>query len=186
MQLFIPSGGVPRGQTEAITCLRMVFGPYGKPVNRLERNTPMAYYFDEPSHTFAEYLLVPSYSSAECTPQNTSLATPHLQVPHRRAEPAQHEHPAGFRGHAVRLRRKARRGARAEGGISFIFVSQPIDSQCEMIRSVKSRNPVLCAAIPTFCRRIPWGMLWRSRRAPGTPPSPLRKTARRTASSSAL
>ena len=36
----------------------------------------MAYYFDEPSHTFSEYLLVPSYSSAACTPQNVSLKTP--------------------------------------------------------------------------------------------------------------
>ena len=25
----------------------------------------MAYFFDEPSHTFNEYLLVPGYSSAE-------------------------------------------------------------------------------------------------------------------------
>ena len=26
----------------------------------------MAYYFDSPSHTFSEYLLVPGYSGAEC------------------------------------------------------------------------------------------------------------------------
>ena len=26
----------------------------------------MAFYFEEPSHTFNEYLLVPGYSSAEC------------------------------------------------------------------------------------------------------------------------
>ena len=36
----------------------------------------MAKYYDEPSHTFSEYLLVPSYTSAECTPQNVSLKTP--------------------------------------------------------------------------------------------------------------
>ena len=36
----------------------------------------MAYYFDSPSHTFSEYLLVPGYSGAECTPANTSLKTP--------------------------------------------------------------------------------------------------------------
>ena len=36
----------------------------------------MAYYFEEPSRTFGEYLLVPGYSSAECIPANVSLKTP--------------------------------------------------------------------------------------------------------------
>lgn len=36
----------------------------------------MAFYFDEPSHTFGEYLLVPGYSSSECIPANVSLKTP--------------------------------------------------------------------------------------------------------------
>ncbi len=30
----------------------------------------MAYYFETPSHTFSEYLLVPGYSSAKCIPAN--------------------------------------------------------------------------------------------------------------------
>ena len=36
----------------------------------------MAFYYDEPSHTFSEYLLVPGYSSSECIPDNVSLKTP--------------------------------------------------------------------------------------------------------------
>ena len=28
----------------------------------------MAYFFQEPSHTFSEYLLVPGYSSEHCIP----------------------------------------------------------------------------------------------------------------------
>ena len=36
----------------------------------------MAYYFNEPSRTFGEYLLVPGYSSTECIPGNVSLRTP--------------------------------------------------------------------------------------------------------------
>ncbi|MEG1593146.1 MAG: IMP dehydrogenase, partial [Oscillibacter sp.] len=36
----------------------------------------MAYFFNEPSRTFSEYLLVPGYSSAQCTPANVSLETP--------------------------------------------------------------------------------------------------------------
>ena len=35
----------------------------------------MAFYFEEPSHTFNEYLLVPGYSSAECRAENVSLKT---------------------------------------------------------------------------------------------------------------
>ena len=36
----------------------------------------MAYYYDEPSRTFSEYLLVPGYSGAEHIPSNVSLRTP--------------------------------------------------------------------------------------------------------------
>ena len=36
----------------------------------------MAYYYNEPCHTFDEYLLIPGYSSAECIPANVSLKTP--------------------------------------------------------------------------------------------------------------
>lgn len=36
----------------------------------------MAFYFEEPSRTFSEFLLVPGYSSAECVPTNVSLKTP--------------------------------------------------------------------------------------------------------------
>ena len=36
----------------------------------------MAYYYDGPSHTFSEYLLVPGYSSSQCVPANVNLQTP--------------------------------------------------------------------------------------------------------------
>ena len=36
----------------------------------------MAYYYDEPSHTFSEYLLVPGYSDSNCIPAKVSLKTP--------------------------------------------------------------------------------------------------------------
>ena len=36
----------------------------------------MATYFQSLSRTFSEYLLVPGYSSVECTPDNVSLKTP--------------------------------------------------------------------------------------------------------------
>lgn len=36
----------------------------------------MAYYYNEPSRTFSEYLLIPGYTSPECIPANVSLRTP--------------------------------------------------------------------------------------------------------------
>ena len=36
----------------------------------------MAFYYNEPSHTFSEYLLIPNYSSEQCVPSNVSLRTP--------------------------------------------------------------------------------------------------------------
>ena len=36
----------------------------------------MAFIYDEPSHTFSEYLLIPGFTSKECTPANVSLKTP--------------------------------------------------------------------------------------------------------------
>ena len=36
----------------------------------------MAYFYEEPSRTFGEYLLVPGYSSAENVPAAVSLKTP--------------------------------------------------------------------------------------------------------------
>ena len=36
----------------------------------------MAFYYEEPSRTFSEYLLIPGYSSAKCIPSEVSLKTP--------------------------------------------------------------------------------------------------------------
>lgn len=44
----------------------------------------MAFYYEEPSRTFSEYLLIPGYSSAKCIPSEVSLKTP--LVKYRRGE----------------------------------------------------------------------------------------------------
>ena len=36
----------------------------------------MAYYYNEPSRTFNEYLLIPNLTTKDCTPDNVSLRTP--------------------------------------------------------------------------------------------------------------
>jgi IMP dehydrogenase len=36
----------------------------------------MATFYDEPSHTFSEYLLIPGYTGPDNTPDHVSLRTP--------------------------------------------------------------------------------------------------------------
>lgn len=99
----------------------------------------MAYYFSEPSRTFGEYLLVPGLFSSECIPR-LSASKPAGQVPQgRRSLPPDHEHPHGFGYHAVRFRRKARHcPLPKQGGVSFIYGSQSVQSEADMVRRVKA------------------------------------------------
>ncbi len=97
----------------------------------------MAYFFPEPSRTFSEYLLVPGYSSADCIPANVSLKTP--VVKYRKGE----ECPLTMNVPMVSAVMQAVSGEKMgvglakEGGIAFIYVSQPIDEQADMVRRVK-------------------------------------------------
>ena len=101
----------------------------------------MAYFFKEPSRTFSEYLLVPGYSSADCIPANVSLKTP--VVKYRKG---QEECPLSMNVPMVSAVMQAVSGEKMgiglakEGGIAFIFVSQPIEQQAEMVRKVKAHK----------------------------------------------
>ena len=98
----------------------------------------MAYYYDEPSHTFSEYLLVPGYSSADCVPANVSLKTPVVRYRRGEAPALTMNIPlVSAIMQAVSDDRMAIALAK-EGGVSFIYVSQPIEEQAEMVRRVKS------------------------------------------------
>ena len=98
----------------------------------------MAFYYSEPSHTFSEYLLVPGYSSAECIPNKVSLKTP--VVKYRKGE----ECPLTMNIPMVSAVMQSVSGEKMgvalakEGGIAFIYVSQPIEEQAEMVRKVKN------------------------------------------------
>ena len=98
----------------------------------------VAFYFSEPSHTFSEYLLVPGYSSAECIPDNVSLKTPLVKFK-KGEEPAISMNipltsaimqSVSDDNMAVALAR--------EGGISFIYGSQSIQSEAEMVARAKA------------------------------------------------
>ncbi|MBQ3552339.1 MAG: IMP dehydrogenase [Clostridia bacterium] len=97
----------------------------------------MTFIFDEPSRTFGEYLLVPGYSSKDCIPANTSLKTPLCKFKRGEQPPITMNIPmvsaimqsVSNDTLAVALAR--------EGGVSFIYGSQSIESQADMVRRVK-------------------------------------------------
>ena len=98
----------------------------------------MAYYFSEPSHTFSEYLLVPGYSSAQCQPQNVSLKTPLVKFK-KGEEPAISLNIPLVSAIMQSVSNDTMAIALAkEGGVSFIYGSQSIESQAAMVRKVKS------------------------------------------------
>ena len=139
----------------------------------------MAIYVEEVSRTFGEYLLIPGLTTKQCIPANVSLRTPLVK------------HPVGAQA-AIELNipfvsaimqsvsgpELAIELAR-NGGLSFIFGSQPIASQADMVRRVKkfkagfvtsdsnpSASPTMAAptggcsawspAATTVCRATRW------------------------------
>lgn len=97
----------------------------------------MARYFDHVSRTFNEYLLIPGLTTKECYPANISLKTP--LVRYHKGEQPELELNIPFVSaimQSVSDHRMAIALAR-NGGLSFIFGSQAIESQCEMVRKVK-------------------------------------------------
>ena len=98
----------------------------------------MAYYFNEMSHTFNEYLLVPGYSSAECVPANVSLKTPLVKFK-KGEEPAisMNIPMTSAIMQSVSGERLAVALAR-EGGVSFIYGSQSIEDEAAMVARAKS------------------------------------------------
>jgi IMP dehydrogenase len=97
----------------------------------------MATYLNDVSRTFSEYLLIPDLTTKECTPDNVSLKTPIVKF--HKGEKAEIELNIPFVSaimQAVSDDKLAIALAR-NGGLSFIFASQPIESQAEMVRKVK-------------------------------------------------
>lgn len=97
----------------------------------------MAKYSNEVSRTFSEYLLIPGLTDKHCVPQNVSLKAP--LVSFKKGEKPSMELNVPFvsaimqsvsdHNMAIALARN--------GGLSFIYGSQAIDTQAEMVRKVK-------------------------------------------------
>ena len=98
----------------------------------------MAYFFSEPSRTFSEYLLVPGYSSCDCTPANVSLKTP--LVKYRKGEeecPLSLSVPMVSAIMAAVSDDKMAVALATEGGLSFIYGNQSIEDEAAMVARVK-------------------------------------------------
>ena len=99
----------------------------------------MAYYYPEPSHTFSEYLLIPGYTSEDCIPDRVSLRTPLTKYRKGFEEPAISLNVPLTSAVMQSVSNDTLAIALAkEGGISFIYGSQSIESQAEMVRKVKN------------------------------------------------
>jgi IMP dehydrogenase len=98
----------------------------------------MAEYCESPSHTFAEYLLIPGLTEKRHIPENVSLKTPLVKF-RKEEEPPALQLNIPFTSaimQAVSDHHMATALARC-GGLSFIYVSQPIEQQAWMVREVK-------------------------------------------------
>ena len=98
----------------------------------------MAIYFNEPSRTFSEYLLIPGYTSEECIPDNVSLRTPLVKF--RKGEEPTLSLNVPF---ASAIMQSVSNDTMAialakEGGLSFIYGSQSIEDEAAMVARVKS------------------------------------------------
>ncbi len=101
----------------------------------------MAHYYPEPSHTFSEYLLIPGYTSEDCIPDKVTLRTPLTKYRKGAEEPAISLNIPMTSAIMQSVSNDTLAIALAkEGGLSFIFGSQSIESQAEMVAKVKGHK----------------------------------------------
>ena len=100
----------------------------------------MAKFINEPSHTFSEYLLIPGYSSTECIPANVTLKTPLIKYKKGEVCPLTLNIPLvsaimqSVSGDELAV------ALAKQGGVSFIFCSQSVEDEAEMVRKVKNHK----------------------------------------------
>lgn len=97
----------------------------------------MAHYYEEPCHTFNEYLLIPGYTGENCIPANVDLSTPLLRYkkgekPFKLNIPMISAVMQSVSNDTLAI------ALAKEGGMSFIYCSQSIEDETEMVRKVKA------------------------------------------------
>lgn len=97
----------------------------------------MAHIIDEISRTFNEYLLIPGLTTKNCTPDKINLSTP--LVKYKQGETPSITLNVPFVSAIMQSVSDSNMAIALakNGGLSFIFGSQSIESQAEMVRKVK-------------------------------------------------
>lgn len=97
----------------------------------------MPFIYDEPSRTFSEYLLLPNLTEKNITPNKVDLTVPVVRYKKGEESAIQMRIPVTSAiMQAVTDDKLAIHLARS-GGLGFIFVSQPIEQQAQMVARVK-------------------------------------------------
>ena len=102
----------------------------------------MAFIYDEPSRTFGEYLLIPNLTTKACIPAKVSLKTPMARFVGEPDKPEASRLSINVPIASAMMQSVSDDGlaialARC-GGISFVYGSQGIEQQAQMVRRVKN------------------------------------------------
>ena len=97
----------------------------------------MAQYFNEPSRTFSEYLLVPGYTGPDCMPVNVDLSTPLVKFKKGEEPEIKLNIPMVSAIMQSVSGEKLSVALAQEGGISFIYGSQTVEDEAAMVARVK-------------------------------------------------
>ncbi|MBQ7669235.1 MAG: IMP dehydrogenase [Clostridia bacterium] len=98
----------------------------------------MPFVYNEPSHTFSEYLLIPGYTSPECIPSKVSLKTPLVKFKKGETPDISLNIPL-----VSAIMQSVSNDTMAialakEGGMSFIYGSQSVEDEAAMVAKVKN------------------------------------------------
>ena len=97
----------------------------------------MATFFEEPSHTFSEYLLVPGYSDSTCIPANVSLKTPLVKFKKGEKPAIEMNIPMVSAIMQSVSGDKLAVALAREGGVAFIYGSQSVEEEAAMVARAK-------------------------------------------------
>lgn len=100
----------------------------------------MATILKEQSRTFSEYLLIPGYSGLDAIPENVSLKTPVVKFKKGEEPELSMNIPLTSAVMQAVSDNNMAVALAKQGGISFIFGSQPIEKQAAMVKKAKSHK----------------------------------------------
>ena len=98
------------------------------------------FFYEEPSRTFNEYLLVPGFSDENCVQENVDLRTPIVKYNYGEDPGLYINIPLASAIMQSVSDDKLAVSLAKEGGISFIYCSQSIEGQAAMVSRVKSHK----------------------------------------------